>query len=217
MAIHRLPLWTNKKIHFHKLLGCGKDGGFSKKPDWQQWAILAVRDAESIPDTQHALLKMLYGKFIAGWYFFWKCETKTFILEPLSGYGAWDKKKPFGVLPDKSAYEGKLAVLTRATIRLTKLGRFWAHVKGTSDALHKANGLVYSLSIGEMPFIKQATFSIWSSIEDMNAYAYHTRHKEVIQKTREEKWYSEELFVRFKILWESKENQFIKTSKYSAF
>lgn len=200
MALHRLPLLLNKKIYFWKLLGCGKGGGFSKTPDWQQWAVLTVRDNEPLPGTQQALLKMLYGKFIARWYACWKCETTTFLLEPLSGHGAWDNKMPFGALPEKNVYAGKIAVITRATIRLTKLGRFWKHVKDTSDELSKADGLLYSLSIGEIPFIKQATFSIWSSMEDMKAFAYQSRHKDIIQKTREEKWYREELFVRFRMI-----------------
>ncbi|MFT3947027.1 MAG: DUF3291 domain-containing protein [Agriterribacter sp.] len=200
MAIHRLPLLFNKRIRFRKLLGCGKGGGFSKTPDWQQWAVLTVRNNEPLPGTQQALLKILYGKFIAGWYSFWKCETKTFLLEPLSGHGRWDNKTPFGVLPGTTTHTGKIAVLTRATIRLTKLGRFWKHVKDSSAELNKADGLLYSLSIGEIPFIKQATFSIWSSMEDMKAFAYQSRHKDIIQKTREEKWYREELFVRFRMI-----------------
>ena len=204
MALHRLPLWTNKKIRFWKLLGCGKGGGFSKKPDWQQWAILVVREEEDSQDTQQNLLKTMYGKFIAGWYTWWNCETYTFLLEPVSGHGCWDSHEPLGTLPFKKDHTGKVAVLTRATIRLNKLLRFWEHVKDTADSLQSANGLLYTVSIGEVPFIKQATFSIWNSIDDMNAYAYSTLHKEVIRKTREEKWYREELFVRFKILSEFK-------------
>jgi len=203
MAIHRIPLWTNKKIHFWKLLGCGKGGGFSKSPDWQQWAVLAARDYEPMPDTQPALLINIYGKFIARWYRFWKCETHTILLEPLSGHGTWDGKEPFGSLPDKTTYTRQIAVLTRATISLPKIRRFWEHVPETSALLNNAEGLTFSVSIGEIPFIKQATFSIWNSVEDMKAFAYTMRqHTDVIQKTRKEKWYSEEMFVRFKIIKE---------------
>lgn len=202
MAIHHLPLLFNKKIRFRKLLGCGKGGGFSKTPDWQQWAILTVRDEAMLPGTQQDLLKVLYGKFIAGWYRCFQCETHTFLLVPVSGHGSWDGQQPFGPIPHTTNYSGKVAVLTRATIRLNSLSRFWAHVKGASDLLHTANGLLYTVSIGELPFIKQATFSIWNSVEDMKAFAYQTRHKEVIKKTHEEKWYSEELFVRFRIVAE---------------
>lgn len=203
MAVHRLPLWLNKEIRFWKLLGCGKGGGFSKKPDWQQWAILVVREKHCFSDTQPNL-KTLYGNFITAWYKCWKCETHSFLLEPLSGHGNWDNQKPFGLLKHKTDYAGKIAILTRATIRITKLSRFWVHVKNTSDLLDTANGLVYTVSIGEIPFIKQATFSIWEKTEDMLAYAYQTMHKDVVKKTRDEKWYSEELFVRFKVLQEFK-------------
>lgn len=202
MALHRLPLLLNKKILFWKLLGCGKGGGFSKKPDWQQWGILVVRKREPLPADHTSALKALYGNFITAWYKCWKCEVHSFLLEPVSGHGSWDKKSPFGSLPPKAGNEGKIAVLTRATIRITKLSRFWEHVKDTADILNTSRGLIYTASIGELPFIKQATFSIWENEEDMQAFAYNTRHKEVIQKTRAENWYSEELFVRFKVLQE---------------
>ncbi|MFT3746996.1 MAG: DUF3291 domain-containing protein [Agriterribacter sp.] len=202
MAIHRLPLLLSKKIHFYKLLGCGKGGGFSKTPDWQQWAILTVRDEAALPDTRQALLKALYGKFVAGWYRYFRCETNTFLLSPVSGHGSWDGQQPFGPVPYTTNYSGRVAVLTRATIRLNSLPQFWAHVKSTADILHTANGLLYTVSIGELPFIKQATFSIWNSVEEMKAFAYQTQHKEVIKKTHEEKWYREELFVRFRIVAE---------------
>jgi len=204
MAIHRLPLMNNKKIQFWKLLGCGKGGSFSKKPDWQQWAILAVRDAVALPDTQQELLKTLYGKFITAWYKRWHCETHTFLLEPVSGHGMWNGKTPFNIPHGNQLHTGRIAVLTRATIRLKKLSRFWAHVHETSALLHKAKGLVYSVSIGEIPLIKQATFSIWNSTEEMVAFAYATQHADVVKKTRDEKWYAEELFVRFRILKEIK-------------
>lgn len=204
MVIHRLPLWLNKEIHFWKLLGCGQGGGFSKKPDWQQWVILVVRENPYLSHTQPNL-KILYGRFIAAWFKYWKCETHTFLLEPLSGHGKWDEQEPFGPLEHKRDYSGKIAILTRATIRITKLTRFWAHVKNTSDLLHNAKGLIYTVSIGEIPFIKQATFSIWENVEAMLAYAYQTPHKDVVQKTRNEKWYSEELFVRLKVLQEFRE------------
>lgn len=205
MAIHRVPLWANKKNHFWKLLGCGKGGGFSKRPDWRQWAILVVRDQQPVPDTQQELLINAYGKFIAGWYRLWQCKTNTILLDPVSGHGSWDNKQPFGVFPDHKPHAGPIAVLTRATISLKKIRRFWAHVPGTSALLDKAEGLTYSVSIGEIPFIKQATFSIWNSVDEMKAFAYNTRqHEDVIQKTRKENWYREEMFVRFRIVSEFK-------------
>ena len=67
--------------------------------------------------------------------------------------------------------------------------------------MSSAKGLITSYGIGEMPWIKQATFSVWESKEDMKNFAYSVHeHKDVIRKTRSENWYKEELFVRFRIL-----------------
>jgi hypothetical protein len=44
----------------------------------------------------------------------------------------------------------------------------------------------------------QATFSVWSSADAMFDYAYsNPKHAEMVKKTRELNWYSEELFARF--------------------
>jgi hypothetical protein len=72
-------------------------------------------------------------------------------------------------------------------------------VPGVTSEIKTASGLFYSLGIGEMPLIKQGTLSFWESKEHMKRFAYNMQnHTEVIQKTRKENWYSEEMFVRFK-------------------
>ena len=200
MGLFRLPLWRNKRISFYKLLGTGKNGSFDKRPDWQQWGILAVHTTTlpaqpSVPD--------MYGKFIACWLRFFRCELKTFLLQPLGGHGNWDNKKPFGDVFIPTQHEGRIAVLTRATVKLRKLRYFWANTASVAARMKQAKGFISSYGIGEMPWIKQATFSIWESMEDMKAFAYGMReHTDVIKKTRQQKWYSEELFMRFKIIGE---------------
>lgn len=202
MAIHRFPLWLNKQTRFYKLMGSGKNGTFDKRPDLQQWAILSVKDINlQVPyPGKEYLLKMLYGSFIAKWFTLFRCETFTMLLEPIEGHGLWDKKAVFGQLPVKSSYEGSIAILTRATIRLNKLKYFWQHVSPIAEKMAAAKGFILSFGIGEIPWIKQATFSIWQNKDDMKAFAYDLKeHAEVIRKTRQQNWYSEEMFVRFKI------------------
>jgi hypothetical protein len=76
---------------------------------------------------------------------------------------------------------------------------FWANVDQVSELTRKSRGYITSFGIGERPVYKQATFSVWDNLENMKAYAYRSKeHSEVIRKTREEDWYSEELFARFK-------------------
>ncbi|RYD69338.1 MAG: DUF3291 domain-containing protein [Sphingobacteriales bacterium] len=195
MAVHHLPLLFNKNISFYKLMGSGKNGTFDKTPDWQQWSILCV---------SHKLIandKPVYGSFIKNWYRFFGCELFTMILEPTEGHGTWDGKKAFGELKPKSDYDGRIAVLTRATIRINKLKYFWQNVAPVAKKMSTANGFIFSAGIGEVPWIKQATFSVWKNKESMLAFAYGMKeHAEVIQKTRKQKWYSEDMFTRFKII-----------------
>jgi len=200
MAIFHLPLWA-RKISFYKLMGSGKNGTFDKTPDLQQWAIIAVhRDLHEFADEKPGN-QLLYGKFIAKWWAFFNCETFTLFLEPLESHGSWNGKKAFGELPAKSGYEGPVAVLTRATIRINKLKYFWLNVAGVANKMAGAKGFITSFGIGEMPWIRQATFSIWQSKEAMKAFAYGMKeHAEVIQKTRKQRWYSEDMFTRFRII-----------------
>ena len=176
-------------------MGCGKNGTFDIRPDVQQWAVLVTTNQ---PFTNH---QSLYGKFITHWWKRFHCELFTIVLQPTEGHGLWDNKMPFGNLPKQTAEDGITAVLTRATIRLSKLKAFWQHVQSAAEPLQNAEGFIMSVGIGEIPWIKQATFSIWQNKQLMKQYAYGTmQHATVIGKTRKEKWYSEELFVRFKVL-----------------
>lgn len=200
MALHHLPFWFNPKVSFYKLLGCGKNGTFDKNPDWQQWGIMALHTPITAIDTNLSI-RQLYGTFISRWLTLFNCETCTFYLEPTEGHGKWDGKEPFGKLPKQTGEDGMIAVLTRATIRLSKLSAFWKNVGSVADQMSGAKGFITSIGIGEMPFIKQATFSIWQNKEYMKNFAYHAKdHQEVIVKTRKENWYSEELFIRFRPL-----------------
>ncbi len=203
MAVFRLPLWTSKQNSFWKLMGCGKNGTFDKTPDWRQWALLEVRSLESgvgskktTPDSQRQT-----PDFLLLWWSVFGCEKWVLELEPIEGRGSWDGKQCFGDLPQQTAYEGIIGVLTRATIRVNKLGAFWKNVDAVAQQMAGADGFVTSLGIGEIPWIKQATFSIWESRAQMKQFAYQMHHHtEVIRKTRKENWYSEEMFVRFRIL-----------------
>jgi heme-degrading monooxygenase HmoA len=92
-------------------------------------------------------------------------------------------------------------VLTRATIRISRLKNFWSHVDEVAGLMTSAPGYVTSFGVGEAPVYRQATFSVWKSIDDVKNFAYKSReHAEVIKLTRSENWYSEELFARFRLV-----------------
>jgi hypothetical protein len=205
MGIHSFFLRLKRSVRFHKTLGCGKGGTFSKTPDWQQWGLLVVKEDMSAQlqngISEQQLIKEIYGSFIAGWYKLFGCELWTVILEPIEGHGTWNGEKAFGNLPPKTDYEGLIAVLTRASIRPQKLTRFWKHVQGATNDMLKADGFLFSQGIGEWLWLRQATLSFWQSKEQMKSFAYKMHHhKEIVQKTKAEKWYSEDMFVRFRVL-----------------
>jgi hypothetical protein len=195
MAIHRIPLYLNRACKFWKLMGCGKNGSFDLQPDWQQWALMAVWNSEQ------DFNKFKENSFITWW---WKKFTKeqwTLLCVPIASHGKWDGIDPFKMDNYEKNYNGPVAVLTRATIRLNKLTQFWANVEPVAEIMTKANGFITSVGIGEAPFFRQATLSVWKDIESMKAFAYGSaEHAEVIRKTRKLDWYSEELFARFRLL-----------------
>lgn len=196
MAIFRLPLILSNHISFWRLMGCGKNGTFDIVPDVLQWGLLLI-PKEKIESTSP-----IVPPFIAAWWRFFGCEEYHIALAPLEGHGTWNGKEVFGKYPkDGASYTGKIAVLTRATIRLQKLSAFWKQVDSVAETMSSAPGFITSVGIGEIPWIKQATFSVWESREQMKQFAYRMReHQEVIRQTRQEKWYSEEMFVRFAIV-----------------
>ena len=171
-------------------MGSGKNGTFDKTPDLRQWALLMVTDQPGSAPS-----------FFDTWWKWFHCEKWELVMKPIEGHGKWDGKACFGELPRSGDYEGPIGILTRATIRIHKMGRFWQHVDQVAQQMATADGFITSLGIGEIPWIKQATFSVWESKEQMRNFAYRMhQHADVIKKTRKEDWYSEDLFVRFEIL-----------------
>lgn len=176
-------------------MGSGRNGTFDLKPDWQQWATLTVWDTSE--DAEHFSKK----SFIASWWKYLCYERLNICCVPIASHGQWDGNDPFKMQDYDKSHSGSVAVLTRASIRFSKLKRFWSNVQPVEKIMRQADGYITSFGVGEAPFFRQATLSIWKSMDTMKSFAYHSKeHAEVIKKTRKEDWYSEELFARFKII-----------------
>lgn len=202
MAIFRPILYINKKFHFYKLLGCGQKGSFQLHPDWNQYGIITVNNSEdfssSILQSDYTAWKQwYYGKFISSWWKFLGVETWTIVLKPITSHGRWNGVELFNNISEP--YKGgQIAVLTRASIRPSKAIEFWKNIASVEQEIVNTKGLKFSVGIGEMPLLRQATFSVWTDMDSMKSFAYERlQHQTVIRKTRERNWYSEELFARF--------------------
>ncbi|MEJ8756583.1 spheroidene monooxygenase [Pontibacter sp. H259] len=177
---------------FYKLLGSGHGKGFSIKPNFYRYGLICTWENEEAATNffENSELMQEYERHTF--------ERWTCYLQPLQSHGQWDKKEPFSPALSSIYTSGPLAVLTRASINWKALPSFWKYVPQSSKALDDAEGLLCSIGLGELPLIRQATFSIWESADAMKNYAYRNpKHMEVIKRTRAENWYSEELFARF--------------------
>ena len=178
-------------LQFVKIMGSGSDNGFDWLPNFGVYGLLTVWDSERDAQDffQHS---ELFDAFQQN-----SVEHWTVFLLPTLVHGLWDGKTPF--TPVQPIDENKpVAVLTRATVKTRHLLRFRSYVMPVSRSLEGREGLLFSVGIGELPIIEQATFSIWRSHHDMKAYAYSSpQHAQVVRRTRELGWYKEELFSRF--------------------
>jgi len=180
---------------FYKFMGSGGRSGFSLRPDFSTYALLSVWENEDRAKSflERNKLVFLYKK---------KCkEVRLLILKPFQSHGLWSGINPFKIHDQQTIEKYKVAIITRATLNYSKLISFWKSVPNSSKAISKAKGVYFFKGIGEIPFIQQATISLWDSIQDVINFAYKSEvHSEIVKRTRKEKWYKEELFSRFYVL-----------------
>lgn len=184
-------------LRFFKLAGSGAANGFGVRPNLRRYGLVAVWESAEMAAAffgEHPLWQQYRER---------STETWTLDLAPLKSHGLWDGVNPFDYeVPEVAGPDdAPVAVLTRAAIRWRKTWRFWQYVAPTSAALARAGGVRVAIGLGELPIIRQATFSVWESAQKMQQYAYRdATHRNVIKLTQQEKWYGEELFARFRVL-----------------
>ena len=193
MQFAHAPLGRVPGLRFYKLMGSGAGTGFSLRPDWGTYCLLGVWE-------NAAAAARFFAKDVQYAEFERRSEVRTFHLEPVRKKGSWDGGDPFELGAPLQADE-KLAVLTRAGIRTSRLYEFWQHVPESSRAIVDRPGLLFSKGVGELPVVQQATLSVWENREAMLDFAYRDKtHREIIQKTHRRGWYHEEMFVEFRVL-----------------
>lgn len=177
-------------LRFAKVLGSGVDGGFGIRPGWDCQGVFGVFD-----DLEQARAFAFHSS-VAASYADHAVEGFAVTLLVTSARGSWDGES-LCAGTCAAAGAGPVAALTRASIRPSRMVRFWKHSPASEESLQRAAGCRVAIGLGEAPLLRQATFSLWDSQADMDAYARHGAHQTAIVEARAADMFSESLFARF--------------------
>lgn len=196
LGLDRWSLSRTPGLHFWRLLGVGQGRVFDPHADLQRYALLTVwQSAAALQcfEEQSAVMRRIRRRSEESW---------TVHMWPVRWHGKWGGRDPFQLFDTTPVpATGPWIILTRATLRATKVRSFLAAVPAVAEQLLQQKELVNSVGVGEAPLLYQATLSIWQSLPAATSFAYGPHsHVAVIRQTRQERWYREELFARFQPL-----------------
>jgi hypothetical protein len=188
IVLRSWPLRAVTGLRFARALGSGQRGGFGIKPSLSRQGLFAVFDSEAAADD------FLSGNIVDA-YRAHAGELCLVKLRAISCRGSWGGQT-IGVSATVPVGQA-VASLTRASIRPLKALRFWRRSPPAEAALESADGCLLAMGLGEAPLLRQATFSIWESQAEMDAYARSGAHLEAIRASMQGGFFSETMFVRF--------------------
>ncbi len=186
---------------FAKVMGSGHAGGFSIRPSpSHQGLVCRFRNTDSA-------LKFLQGPHVSAMREKAR-ESWCGLLAVTSARGEWDQAKwpltdevsrKYGaVLSGNKAQP--LAVLTRASIVPSKTMSFWRYAPAAQADLQNSKGCLLSMGLGEIPLVRQCTFSLWQDQQAMRDYAFQGSHQTAITAAYKNDFFSESLFVHMQVL-----------------
>lgn len=186
------PLRRTPGLGFARQLGSGHEGGFGLRPSGTRQGLFLLFDGEAAARDflAHSPLVSAYRNHAR--------ESAWLLLRAFSCRGSWAGRSVGVSLPAPA--EGPVAALTRASIRPSKSLRFWRHAPPSQLSLEGAAGCRLAVGLGEAPLVRQATFSVWDSVQAMDAYARHGAHMAAIRASMSGDFFSESMFVRFVVL-----------------
>ena len=173
---------------FSKVMGSGFEGGFGLRPSGSRQALFCLFANEVAADR-------FLTSDIAHAYASRSREFCTAKLRAYSCKGTWAGRAIEVTASVPST--GPIATLTRASIKPLSARRFWRMQPASEVSLNQASGCLLATGVGEAPFFRQATFSLWTGVDAMNAYARTGAHLAAIKAAHSGGFFSESMFVRF--------------------
>ena len=177
-------------IRFAKVLGSGEGGGFGLRPSSsRQGLFLVFHTARAAHDfTERSEIVQAY-----------RLRARELCIVELACWScrdSWDGTA-LDVTLAGPPQSGPIAALTRASIHVRKAAAFWQHAPPAQSALDSTPGIQLAVGLGEAPFLRQATFTIWDSLAAMDAYARTGPHLQAIKSAAQHQYFSESMFARF--------------------
>ena len=171
-----------------KVMGSGDDGGFGLKPSGSRQALFCLFTDEASAD---AFLESSKAEA-------YEKRSQEFCSAKLRAYsckGTWSGQSI--AITASVPEDGPIATLTRASIRPFSALHFWRMQPASEVSLNAADGCLLATGVGEAPFFRQATFSLWASTAAMDAYARTGAHLAAIRAAHQGAFFSESMFARF--------------------
>jgi hypothetical protein len=198
MATDRRHLAHLDGCTFWRLLGTGAGTSTTPGADLRRWALFATwRDERALDD-------FLARSPVAQRWQRHATERYDLRMAAIGGHGTWrnvdvlGQVDTAGLTGTNDAGQQPVVMLTRAVVQRSSWRTFARATQPVDIELHASPGLLAVAGVGEAPIGRQATVSIWSSMAAARDFAYRSpQHVAVIERTRKEQWYGEELFARF--------------------
>ncbi len=189
LAFGRYFLGVIPGLKFFKILGSGENAGFSLKPSLKHQGFFCCFESSDFA-KEFLRNNPLITKYKNKSEEFFFAELKSF-----SSRGSWSENTiKESISPP---LKGPIASLTRASIRISKVGKFWSLAPSSESSLRSYEGCLLSAGLGEAPLLRQCTFSIWNDIDSLNSYARTGSHLKAIKSANKNKYFSESMFIRF--------------------
>jgi len=176
-------------LRFFKVLGSGHEGGFGLRPSPTRQGLFCVFDNAAAADT------FIEGHPLVERYRDHAREFFSVSLHTYSCRGSWSglSLPPITTTP----LQGPIAALTRASIKPAQATAFWRKAPSAQADLAHAEGCLLATGLGEAPLLRQATFSLWAGVDDMDRYARTGAHLDAIKAAHRHGFFSESMFARF--------------------
>lgn len=186
---------------FAKVMGSGHGGGFGLRPSATHQGLICRFSRLDLA------LEFLHGKQ-AGALREHARESWSGVLSVSASRGSWDQQ-PWPLtdaaaipraLAGPSTPSRPLAILTRASIVPSKAMAFWRYAPAAQADLNKAPGCLLAMGLGEVPLVRQCTFSLWRDARAMRDYATQGAHQVAAAAAHRHGFFSESLFVHMDVL-----------------